>query len=297
MTPISIIIPTYNPGPYLELAVQSIVAQTFTDWELVIVDDGSQQDVSGITALHPSIRIIRQANQGQAIARNVGIVNTAGEYVAFLDQDDLWNPSKLEAQFAVMQADAQIALCHTQFDIIDESDKRLGAGFGRQQTYLEMLEGSGICGASSVLVRREQLLSCGLFDRFCQPAEDYDLWLRLSYRHKTQFVPSCEVRYRQHSQNQSLRYRESYRCIATILEKHSRYAETRGDQAAVEAGRRGQKGIRQTYGGQAYDHCRRSLRQKEFKLFLNHLAFAFCHAPWYVTRAVWSHVARRVPGA
>src|SRR5690349_8602684 len=100
MARVSVIMPAYNPGRYLDLAVQSVIDQSFKDWELVIIDDGSTQDISYIAGKHSAIRLIRQDNLGLSIARNVGILSSTGEYIAFLDADDLWQPTKLERQVA-----------------------------------------------------------------------------------------------------------------------------------------------------------------------------------------------------
>ena len=100
----SIIIAAYNPGPFLDATVQSVIAQSFSDWELIVVDDGSQQDIGHVAALHPAITMFRQENRGLSVARNVGIERSSGELVAFLDQDDLWFPCKLEEQVKQMAA-------------------------------------------------------------------------------------------------------------------------------------------------------------------------------------------------
>ena len=292
MPEVSIIIPVYNPGHYLGIAVQSILAQSFTDWELIIVDDGSTEDIASIVSEYPAIKLIRQKNSGQAIARNVGILHASGEYLAFLDQDDVWMPTKLETQAQRMRQDASLGLCHTQFYLIDSEGRKTGEGFGRQQSYEEMLQGSGICGSSTVMLRREVCLACGMFDAFCQPAEDYDLWLRIARHFSTDFVASSEAGYRLHSQNQSLQYTQTYQAIVEILHKHARIAQAKGDLIALSAAQYGLQRIRPTYGTQAFDQCRLSLRNRKVMPFLTHLGFAFHHAPGYVTRSLLTYAVQ-----
>lgn len=111
MSRVSVIIPAYNPGAFLDEALASVLAQTFEDWECVVVDDGSTEDLSRIDALDPRVRRIRQENRGLSIARNVGLMQSHSEYVAFVDADDLWAPHKLQAQVEMMDANLNLAMC------------------------------------------------------------------------------------------------------------------------------------------------------------------------------------------
>ena len=92
---VSVIIPAYNSGPYLDEAVKSVIAQTFTDWECIVVDDGSTEDLSRVEKMDPRVRLLRQANAGQAAARNRGLAVAGGEIVSFLDHDDLWPQDRI----------------------------------------------------------------------------------------------------------------------------------------------------------------------------------------------------------
>jgi glycosyltransferase involved in cell wall biosynthesis len=143
---VSVVIPAYNPGPFLASAVASVAAQTLKDWDIVVVDDGSIESIEELMRPFPFVRILHQQNQGQAMARNLGITQSVGKYVAFLDQDDLWVPRKLEHQILLFKENAEMPMCHTQFDLIDENGATRCAGFGRQQNYNELLEGSGTGG-------------------------------------------------------------------------------------------------------------------------------------------------------
>ena len=108
MPEVSVIIPTFNYGRFLEQAIQSVLGQTFQDFELIVVDDGSTDDTREVLARFESDRRVRclfQANRGDAAARNTGILNAGGRYVAFLDSDDYWMPEKLERQLGIMRSD------------------------------------------------------------------------------------------------------------------------------------------------------------------------------------------------
>ena len=112
---ISVIIPAYNSGPYLDEAVQSVIAQTFTDWECVVVDDGSTEDLSRVEKMDPRVRLICQPNRVTSPARNMGILKSKGESVALLDHDDLRRPGNPEKQVAAMAASPGAGICHTGF--------------------------------------------------------------------------------------------------------------------------------------------------------------------------------------
>ena len=284
MPRISVIIPAYNPGPYLDFAIQSVIGQTVSDWEIILVDDGSPEDLSYVKERYPFVILLRQQNQGQSAARNAGIASAIGDFVAFLDQDDIWLPTKLERQIKMMEANKKLGLCHTQFEIVDRNRTKICDGFGRYQTYAEMLTGGGICGATSVMVRRG-LLTSKPFRTVFEPAEDYDLWLRLARDYETAFVPSCEALYRQHETNQSRRYMNTYRAIIRILQSHLAEAETRGDIVAANAAKQGMQRIRPTYSGQAFDQARQSLHQRQPVPFVVHLYHAIRLSPQYMAGA------------
>src|SRR5262245_18337780 len=102
MPKVSIVIPAYNPGSYLRAALESVHRQSFRDWEVSVIDDGSREDLTWISREFPKAILVRQANRGASVARNNGILRTTGELIAFMDQDDVWSDQKLERQVAVM---------------------------------------------------------------------------------------------------------------------------------------------------------------------------------------------------
>ena len=119
MPDVSVIIPAYNPGFYLDEAVQSVIAQTFTDWECIVVDYGSTEDLSRVEKMDPRVRLIRQPNRGAQAARHNAILGSRGDLVAFLDHDDIGFSEKLEKQIALMRENPEIVFCHTGLDVID----------------------------------------------------------------------------------------------------------------------------------------------------------------------------------
>jgi len=292
MPQVSIITPAYNPGRYLAEAIDSVIAQSFTDWEMVVVDDGSTEDFSWVGDKHSNIRLIRQENRGLSVARNVAIIASQGKYIAFLDADDVWLPTKLGKQVAVMEESPRAAFCQTQFEMIDEKGTFISAGYARPiLSYVEMLQGCSIC-ISSVLLRRECLAVSSLFDPFLKSSQDFDMWLKLSRFYDIAFVPSCETLYRWHSQNMSHNYRGTYAETKRLFHSHIRLAHETEDQAALMEAKAGLRRAHATFSAQAFDYSRASLRQRRIKPFVLHLAFAFQSSPSYVTRSIFSHIAR-----
>lgn len=179
----SIIIPTYNRAPFLKKALDSVMAQTYRDFELIVVDDGSQDNSREIiSAYGKKIRYIYQDNKGPACARNTGIKNAGGEYMAFLDSDDSWAKEKLKVQIETMRENPQFLVSHTQ-----EIWYRHGEMLNQKKKHTKY---SGyifdkclpLCavGMSTIMAKKELFEKIGLFDESLPCCEDYDLWLRAS---------------------------------------------------------------------------------------------------------------------
>jgi hypothetical protein len=183
---ISVIIPTYNRADMLGDAIASVLAQTYADWELIVVDDGSIDDTEAVVARYsdPRIRYIYQENRKLPGARNTGIRASTGEYVAFLDSDDLFLPEKLSVQAAAMENRPDIGLVASGWHEVDLQRKvlrRLRPWQARPDLDLSgWLNGCPFI-VPSVLVRRTWLIQVGLFDEDQHYVEDWDLWLRLAY--------------------------------------------------------------------------------------------------------------------
>ena len=124
MKKVTIIIPAYNAAPFIERAINSVLSQTYTDYEIVIIDDGSTDNTKETLLKYQNrIKYIYQENQGVAIARNTAILNTSSEFLAFLDSDDEWLPKKLELQMRLMKNNKDIDLVHTNDICISEQGK------------------------------------------------------------------------------------------------------------------------------------------------------------------------------
>ncbi len=187
---VSVIIPTYNRYTLLCEAVRSVLDQTFLDLEILIIDDGSSEDIEQITTLSPLIKYLRIAHWGMpGYVRNRGVENSTGEYLAFLDSDDLWYPNKLERQLAYMAGISPSPLIYTKErwlrdeKVIRQRKFRQGEG-----DIFDLALKRCMVGPSTVLMRRDLFLTYGGFREDLEIAEDYELWLRLTAMHKIGFI-------------------------------------------------------------------------------------------------------------
>jgi glycosyltransferase involved in cell wall biosynthesis len=179
---VSVIIPTFNRAEVVEEAVDSVLAQTCSEYELVVVDDGSTDDTIGRLARYGDrISVLRQENLGASAARNAGIRRARGQYIAFLDSDDLWLQDKLETQMELVDKDPQVKVCYTD-EIWIRRGVRVNPGKKHRKHsgwILEQMLPLCIVSPSSVIIDREVFERVGLFDESLPACEDYDLWLRI----------------------------------------------------------------------------------------------------------------------
>lgn len=231
MAVISVITPTYNRARFLPAAVASVLSQTFGDFELIIVDDGSEDNTPDV--LKPffadrRVRYVYQENQGQSHARNLALKQATGDFIAFLDSDDVWARDKLEKQLAVFRANSEVDIVHGDEAIINEqgsvvSLQNMRRYSGRITRYLLADNSVSI---TTALVRRRCFDEMGGFDTSVGVADDYELWLRFSARYCYQYEPGIVASYRvmadQISSDKRRRYAANERIIQQFL---ARYGE------------------------------------------------------------------------
>ena len=180
---ISVIIPAYNSRRTLLSAVQSVVDQGRRDLELIVVDDGSvdgtAEALQGMSRL--PVKVFRQENRGPAAARNLGIVEARGEWIAFLDADDVWLPGKLDAQMSALARNRLYGFCYTDSIIRapDGSETTARPRRGGRLIFEDLLLGTQF-GTGAVIVSRDSFDRVGLFDTELRTGEDWDMWLRLA---------------------------------------------------------------------------------------------------------------------
>jgi glycosyltransferase involved in cell wall biosynthesis len=201
---VSVVIPTYNTSNFLIKAIQSVINQTYKNWELIIVDDGStdqtRQIVEEFQKKDSRIKYFFQNNKGQGAARNLGIKNASGNYIAFLDSDDEFFENKLERVISYFKKDKNIGFIYTDAIIIgDYLYKKRRSEIVTPYSgkiYTKLLFNNFIT-TSTVVVKREVLQNCGSFDEsdLLRNFEDYDLWLRIAKKYKIEYIPEVLVKY------------------------------------------------------------------------------------------------------
>jgi glycosyltransferase involved in cell wall biosynthesis len=187
---VSVIIPTFNRRDYLPIALDSVLAQTYTDYEIVIIDDGSTDDTRDILAPYEkSIRYFYQENLGIAAARNRGIEESRGTYLALLDSDDYWLPGKLACQVEGLEKNPQWGMVATRCSSISPDGRfRRHNRPGKSGWILTDLFKSNFIRTSSAMITRQCLEQVGLFDTSLPECEEYDLWLRIAHRYPIGFI-------------------------------------------------------------------------------------------------------------
>lgn len=201
---ISVVISAYRNPHYLNQAVQSVLDQDFTDYELIVVDDASGEETVRDYALPSNARLIELKDRSRtAASRNAGIRAATGKYVALLDQDDLWLPQKLTRQVEFLEAHPEYALVFCHYSPVDNSLTPLPAerkARRRVPNALRMLiRGCFIRTPSTTLFRREAAIGVGLFDEAIIGASDWDFYLRLARDHGFGAIPETLVLYRMHA--------------------------------------------------------------------------------------------------
>ena len=189
---ITVVIPTYNRVTFLKDAIDSVLAQTFLDFELIVVDDGSTDNTPKLLSSYgDKIRVITQANQGPSAARNRGIEAAESEWIAFLDSDDVWKPDKLKKQVQFITDNPDTKICQTE-EVWVRNGKRVNPRNKHEMhsgwIYEQCLP-LCIVSPSSVMIHQDVFEKTGLFDETMLACEDYDLWLRIAPHY-----PICLVR-------------------------------------------------------------------------------------------------------
>ena len=225
---VAVIIPCYNAQKTVQDTIESVLNQTFSSFVIYVVNDGSTDNTSAVLdrlqqEYPEKIIVINQDNQGQAKARNVGIQESAQQYIAFLDSDDIWHPEKLERQVKVLDSDMNVGMCYTSALKIDENSNKIGRidvnPEYRGKCFKNLIISNNIV-ASSVMVRRSALGQTGVFDSSLGACENWDLWLRISRKFSIEFLDIPLTSYRIHHDNMTKNCDKMYSNRHKVLEKH-----------------------------------------------------------------------------
>lgn len=221
---ISVIIPAYNAAKTIRETIMSVLNQSFSNLELIVINDGSQDSTLDIvSSIQDSrLQLFSYKNGGVCMARNRGIERACGEFISFLDADDIWTPDKLEAQLTALQKNPQAAVAYSWVDYIDEYGNFFHQGNYitiNGSAYEKMLVQNILENGSNPLIRREALTKVGVFDSSLTLAEDWDMWLRLAELYDFVTVPSVQILYRTSSRSASTNIVKMEKSCLKFIEK------------------------------------------------------------------------------
>ncbi len=204
---VSVVIPNYNYAHYLREAIDSVLAQTYPEIEVIVVDDGSSDTSREVlTGYGDGVKTVFQENQGVSAARNNGVAASSGEFVAFLDADDSWLPSKIERQVERFRSNPALGLIHVAVNEVDADGNSLLERYegleGNVAGELLMLKRAGILGGGSGLMVTRKVFDevCG-FDTRLSTSADWDFFYQVSSHYSVGFLPELLLRYRIHNTN------------------------------------------------------------------------------------------------
>lgn len=221
---VTVVIPAYNSKDLIGTALDSVLRQTYTPVEIIVVDDGSTDGTKDwVCAHYPTVHVIQIVNQGPSAARNQGIHSASGELVAFLDADDEWHPGKLEAQMSVMDRYPDVGLVATDWLRTAQFDDVPDVLPISWITYADMLKLNRF-QTSTVLIRKRILDDLDGFDALVDGAEDWDLWLRTSAKTRIGKIDYPLVMYRDVPSGYSKDVWRVYQTMQPMLDKHRKNA-------------------------------------------------------------------------
>jgi glycosyltransferase involved in cell wall biosynthesis len=230
MPEVSVVIPTFNSARFLDEALQSILDQSFKDYEIIVVDDGSTDQTKQVVARYgDKIKYILQENSGPAAAKNNGIRNSSGKYIAFLDADDMWLPTKLEKQVKMFRQHPELAMVFTENVCFNEGGiyktslvkrSRLMNGDVAKNIFLY----SGVA-TPTVMVRKEIFDRVGLFEEKLYMAEDDNMWVRIAAKFKVALIDEPLVRVRTHPQRATTDKKKLFEMVQTNIHLLSQRSE------------------------------------------------------------------------
>lgn len=205
---VSVIIPAYNSADFIADTIESVLTQSFTDFELIVVDDGGtdgqKRVIENFLLQDQRIKYLFQENKGVSAARNTGFKHSSGKYIAFLDADDVWLPDNLAVKLEKLQ-DNDFGLVHSDAIFINEKSGIIPGGLSGREGHLlnDLLSWNGtqVPGPSSILMKREVLDATGLFDESLSTSADQDFFIRVAARYRIGRVAEVTWKYRIHNAN------------------------------------------------------------------------------------------------
>ena len=303
MPKLSVIIPTYNYGRFLGEAIQSVLDQTFADFDLIVVDDGSTDNTKEVVGSFADTRVkyIYQENRGVSAARNAAIWDSKGEHIAFLDADDVWLPEKLELQVKVLDSRPEVAIvCSDTYFFDDQTGNLLGRFWHDDEQFhgwfnpreasqnaLRCLLYRGCFIAPTVtMVRREVFHGVGGFDEALKTHEDWEMFVRITQRFAIETIDMPLAKNRRHGANLSAKQEQMYESEQKALQKAIFSYSLKPDE--IKIAKRRLAHLHFLYGS-------RSVADGKVKLGRERLLASMRINPWYIKAYI--HLVKSLLGS
>ncbi|MFC1680653.1 glycosyltransferase family 2 protein [Pseudomonadota bacterium] len=195
---VSVIMPAYNVGELIRVAIESVLVQSHQDFEVIVLDDGSIDCTADIAERldDPRVRVYRREHRGPTVSMNEAIQQSRGSLLAFLDADDTWAPDKLERHVKIMTARPELDMTFSRSQLMDENGRKLwiiSPAWHGPLTYRDLLISNPAANGSSVVARRDAIISAGGFDTSLTAGYDQELWLRLALHRSDNIAPVPQV--------------------------------------------------------------------------------------------------------
>ena len=290
---ISVIIPCYNSEKFLRETIESVLSQTYNNYEIIAVDDGSTDNTRSIISEYPQIKYFYQDNQGASSARNKGLKESIGEFIIFLDSDDKLLPERLQIGVEYLEENLNCAFILGWFDYIDSNghvyDK--ATGLLVDVDYKTMLEGEALVSPSGCIFRKEHLLSVGGFDVNTDASEEYELYLKLSRKYPFYFHNETIFQYRRHNNNLSTKNgaMKTTRALLRVLDSQRKHLKNKDEIISYKIGKQHWKEL---LGPQVVGVFVFSVKRKKIKESMKLFIFLLKKLPFVTAKELWKRVLK-----
>ena len=292
---VTVVIPCYNQAHFLGEAIESVLVQSYPNFEIIVVDDGSPDDTSEVAASYPKVRLIRQENQGLSGARNTGLRHSKGEYVVFLDADDRLLPEALEAHLDHLEA-------HPQCAFVSGPCRRIAADGSPLPTpsrlhvegdhYLMLLHRCYIVPPAVVMYRRAILETVGGFDTSLSPSADHEMYLRIARKFPVCSHENVVAEYRRYGTSMS--DNPGLMLSAAVSARSSQRKHIRGHKQYEDSYKAGIRFVQWLYGNRLVDEVRAHLRKREWRRALRGMLVLLRYYPRGLTLLSERRMERRM---
>jgi len=294
---VSVIISCYNSERFITDAIESVLSQTYKNYEIIIVDDGSTDNTKSLIINYPQIKYIYQKNQGVSSARNSGLKASKGKYIIFLDYDDILLPERLQLGVEYLESNLDCAFVLGWFDYIDSNGLVYKSNCGHLDNvdYKTMLRGEALVSPSGAMFRKRHLLAVGGFNANTNAGdgEDYELYLKLSQKYPFYFHNVTVFQYRRHNNNISTKNGalKTMQALLNLLDCQSEYLKNEDEINSYKAGK---KHWSELLGSQVVGELVLSLKRKEIKKGVEIFYFLIKECPSVTVNQIWKRVLKNI---